>query len=91
MMIPRIGHTEQTSNEQKLIYQKWHLPEIGFYWLVAEIDPESNLAYGYANLNDNQCAEWGYFSLKELENTGAKLDLDWSPQIFQTIEAALAN
>jgi len=32
------------------------------------------LAYGYANLNDENNAECGYISLAELEKTGATLD-----------------
>jgi len=82
MEIPRIGHTEDIPLEQKTIYQKWHIPKIGFYWLIAEIDPEDNLAFGYANLNDENNAEWGYISLAELKKTGAKIDEDWTPKTF---------
>jgi len=80
--IPRIGHTEDIPTDQKTIYQRWHIPEIGFYWLIAEIDPEDNLAFGYTNLNDEYNAEWGYISLAELEETGATLDASWTLKKF---------
>ncbi len=40
---------------------------------------EEDLAFGYANLNDDQMAEWGYISIKELLENGAELDREWKP------------
>ena len=80
--IPRIGHTEDIQLDQKTIHQRWHIPQIGFYWLIAEIDPEEDLAFGYANLNDDYNAEWGYISLAELKKTGAKIDESWTLKTF---------
>lgn len=79
--IPRIGHTEDIPFEQKVIHQKWHIPEIGFYWLIAEIDPEDDLAFGYANLNDDYNAEWGCISLAELKKN-ASMDQSWTLKKF---------
>lgn len=84
--IPRIGHTEGIPFEQKVIHQRWHIPEIGFYWLIAEIDPEDDLAFGYANLNDGLNAEWGYISLAELAKTGAKIDEEWTSTKFAKVK-----
>jgi hypothetical protein len=50
---------DKASLTKKLIYQKWEIPQIGFYWLIAELDKKENLAFGYANLNDDMFAEWG--------------------------------
>jgi len=80
--IPRIGHTEGIPTDQKTIHQRWYIPQIGFYWLIAEIDPEERLAFGYANLNNENNAEWGDISLAELEETGAKIDEEWTPKKF---------
>ena len=81
-MIPRIGYTEDIPFPEKIIHQKWHIREIGFYWLIAEIDPENHLAFGYANLNDDSFAEWGCISLAELESAGAVIDDAWVPKKF---------
>ena len=79
--IPRISHIEDIPFEQKVIHQKWHIPEIGFYWLIAEVDPEDGLAFGYTNLNDENNAEWGYISLAELRKN-ATMDQSWTLKKF---------
>lgn len=81
--IPKLYETEDIPAEKKVIYQKWEIPQIGFYWLIAELDPKENLAYGYANLNDDTFAEWGYISLDELiENKVTKCH-SWQPCPFE--------
>ena len=62
-----------------MIYQKYDLKSHGFYWLIAELDREKDLAFGYANLNDDQMAEWGYFGISELLENNAELDRNWKP------------
>jgi hypothetical protein len=37
----------------------------GCDWYLAELDPETGLAFGYADLG---CGEWGYFDLVEMEH-----------------------
>jgi len=54
--IPKLYTTERIPLERKIIYQRYQIKEIGFYWLIAELDKEENLAFGYANLNDDQLA-----------------------------------
>jgi len=65
-----------------MIYQKWDIERIGFYWLIAELDRKENLAFGYANLNDDQNAEWSYISIEELIDVSAKKDQNWKPVLF---------
>jgi len=65
--------------DEVIIYQRYQIKWIGFYWLIAELDPEKNLAFGYANLNNDDFAEWGYISINELLVNGAELDEDWEP------------
>ena len=82
LQIPRIGDTEDVSLNQKTIYQKWTIPQLGFYWLIAEIDPEKERAFGYANLNDDHNAEWGYVSLADLKDVDAIMDENWISKKF---------
>jgi hypothetical protein len=75
--IPGLYETEKVPVEKKTIYQRYEIKQLDFYWLIAELDEKENLAFGYANLNDDVCAEWGYVSIKELLENGAKLDEEW--------------
>ncbi|KAF6247122.1 hypothetical protein C6990_05425 [Nitrosopumilus sp. b3] len=50
--------------------------------MIAELDVKQNLAFGYANLNDDQMAEWGYISVEELIDNGAIKDRNWKPVSF---------
>jgi len=81
--IPKLYETEEISAEKKIIYQKWEIPQIGFYWFIAELDKKNNLAFGYANLNDDHFAEWGYISIEELIDNGASQDRGWRPCTFE--------
>ena len=80
--IPQLYETEQTEAQDKIIYQKYEIPAIGFYWLIAELDRKTNIAFGYANLHDDANAEWGYISIPELLDNGAQLIPDWKPCKF---------
>jgi hypothetical protein len=81
--IPNLYETDSIPFEKKIICQKWDIPQIGFYWLIAELDKKKNLAYGYANLNDDLFAEWGYISIRELMDNNATLCRDWTPCSFE--------
>jgi hypothetical protein len=80
--IPGLYETEDVPLEEKIIHQVWRIEGIGFYWLIAELYERKRLAFGYANLNNDEMAEWGYFCLDELENNGATLDKTWKPKKF---------
>lgn len=55
-------------------------------WYLVEFNPVENLAFGYADLGDPSSAEWGYFSLDELEQLDVhrlfivERDLQWTPK-----------
>ena len=85
MKIPGLYESEDVALEEKVIHQVWRIEGIGFYWLIAELDPKKRLAFGYANLNDDEMAEWGYISIKELEDNGAAMDKTWKPKKFNEI------
>lgn len=80
--IPGLYETEDTPLEEKTIFQRYELKSVGFYWLIAELDTKERLAFGYANLNNDDFAEWGYISIDELLENGAELDEEWKPCIY---------
>jgi hypothetical protein len=81
--IPKLYETENIPFNEKIIYRRYQVKELGYYWLIAELDKKSNIAFGYANLNNDDFAEWGYISIDELELCGAELDEGWKPCKFK--------
>jgi hypothetical protein len=77
--VPGLYATENVPLDKKVIHQRYQMEGIGFYWLIAELDEKENLAFGYANLNNDSFAEWGYISIEELLENGAELDKTWKP------------
>ncbi len=62
----------------------------GCDWYAVEFDGKDTF-FGFVNLNDPEMAEWGYFTLSELDNiniNGVEVDCDlfWSPKKFSEIE-----
>ncbi len=55
--IPKLYETENIPLEEKIIYQVYRIPSVGFYWLIAEYDPREKTAFGFANLNNDGTAE----------------------------------
>lgn len=72
-VIPKLYETEKIPTDEKPILQVWIIPKLNFVWCVAELDMQTNEVFGYANLNDDDMAEWGYFNIKEIKNNGAEL------------------
>ena len=66
-----------------MIHRRYQIQDLGFYWLIAELDRKKNLAFGYANLNDDELAEWGYIDINELLENGAELDREWKPCTYK--------
>lgn len=83
--IPKLYSTEKIPLKEKTIYEHWVYPRCKFHWLIAELDPKTKIAFGYANLNDNQNAEWGYISIAELESIGAFKLPEFKPAKFKEI------
>ena len=81
--IPGLYGQEHLPLEEHIIHQRYQIKTIGFYWLIAELDPKENLAFGYANLNNDDFAEWGYISIDELLENGAELDKEWKPCTYK--------
>jgi ribosomal protein L40E len=81
--IPGLYETEATPLAEKVMYIHYFVA--GCDWYVAELDHETGLAFGYADLGMG-CPEWGYFDLAELERTVAhelfviERDLHFTPK-----------
>lgn len=91
--IPELYSTERVPFDRKTIFQRYRLrrPVMGdglfhdlrgFNWLLAELDKQEMLAFGYANLNDDQNAEWGLVYLPDMMRVGAVRDRRWKPLPF---------
>lgn len=62
---PSLYATEDVSSDEKLITMKLFSPYAPFTWYVCEIDPETNMAFGFV---DGPHGEWGYIDLNELKS-----------------------
>ena len=75
--IPNLYEPEEMLIADKIIYLHFFIG--GSDWYVAEFDGD-DLFFGFAILNgDRENAEWGYFSLKELDEikiNGIEIDCD---------------
>lgn len=69
--VPNLMETEGTALADKTIHARYVMGHCE--WLIAEYDPETGEAFGYANLGDAQNAEWGYIPLDQLE--GVRMEL----------------
>jgi hypothetical protein len=86
--IPTLSATEEVAMADKVVHLHYFVG--GCDWWVVELDEESALAFGYACLGPAIDAEWGYFSLVELEDIVAEhvasvpmyveRDLHWRPR-----------
>ena len=63
--IPPLYGTEGTPAGEKVLYLHYFAGACD--WWIAEYDPATGTAFGYACLGDPQNAEWGYLHLPELE------------------------
>jgi hypothetical protein len=64
--IPRLRGTLDTPLAEIVIYLHYFVGNSD--WYVAELDPATGLAFGYADLGMGT-PDWGYFDLVELEKT----------------------
>jgi hypothetical protein len=82
--IPGLYETEDVPAPDKTLHVHYFVG--GSDWWIAEYDPETGMAFGYACLGDPQGAEWGYPDLTELEAVAVQRgvfvverDLHWAP------------
>jgi len=69
--IPALYSSEDIPLREKMIYMHFFIG--GSDWYATEYDPNENIFFGFAVLNnDLEMAEWGYFSLEELSDLKVK-------------------
>jgi len=75
-LLPAFYATENVPLKEKVVYMHFFIG--GCDWYAAEYDPGSNAFFGFAILNgDMEMAEWGHFSLEELDSIKVKfLEID---------------
>src|SRR5215204_6459229 len=84
--VPLLRATEHVPLAEKIIHLHFFIGACD--WYVAELDDDTWEAFGHADLGDAQNAEWGYFSLPELEAVVVgpgfvvERDLLWTPRLF---------
>lgn len=69
---------------------KLFTPDAGATWLLTELDPESNVAFGLCDLGLG-CPELGYVSLKELAAVRGHLGLPIERDLFFEASMSLAD
>ncbi len=88
--IPSLYSTENIPLKEKMIYEHFFIG--GCDWYVTEYDPEDQLFFGFAILNnDLEMAEWGYISFKELKDLKVSFlevdrDLYFTPTRAESVE-----
>ena len=87
--IPALYTTEDSVAAAKIVYVHYFTGSCD--WYIVELDPETGIAFGYADLGDPQNAEWGYVDLTELGTVegpfgiGVERDLHWTPKRFDEV------
>ena len=97
-MIPQLHSSEYLPPDKRPIYRVFALmrnDKVKAFWFVAEYDADKDLAFGYANLGNDEEAHWGQFYLRELREIGAvKLDLELPrpfPKVFDELKGRMGK
>ena len=75
--LPPIYATQDQNLADTKVIVKFFNPVGAGSWYGCEFDPDQSLFFGFVNLFGDDCADLGYFSLKELE----ELDLPFGFKI----------
>ena len=65
----------QECNPDPLVIAKYFNPAGAGTWYATEYNPEEKVFFGYVSIFGDDCDEWGYFSLEELESFTGDLGL----------------
>jgi hypothetical protein len=69
------------------VYLHYFRDACDWYIIEKDIEPEQVQAFGWANLGDDENAEFGYIWIAELLECGVELDLYWDPKpLWQAIK-----
>ena len=86
--IPPLYSQENTPLDKQIIHAHFFVGPCD--WYISEFDGE-DIMFGHANLGDDEMAEWGYVSFKELETVKVgpfevEYDSHWKPTEAGKIE-----
>lgn len=90
--LPKLYATEKVDAADKIIQVHYFNPSGAGNWYAVEYSPEDRLFFGYVSIFGDECDEWGYFSLDELEGYKPKFglpierDLYWKPIPFSQLK-----
>ncbi|NCC71199.1 DUF2958 domain-containing protein [bacterium] len=82
----------QENQKDPIIIAKFFNPVGPGTWYATEYNPEDKMFFGYVSIFNDDCDEWGYFSLTELESIKGRLglgierDLYFKPRPFSQIK-----
>jgi hypothetical protein len=88
--LPPYRSADNTAPVDIIIHMHFFL--FNWHWYIATYEPTHRVFFGYANLGDDGCAEWGSIPLQELEELSARgyeveRDVHWKPVRFgETLE-----
>ena len=69
----KVGRQENIKDP--IIIAKFFNPTGGGTWFASEYNPKDKIFFGYVSIFGDHCDEWGYFSLKELEDFKGRFGL----------------
>ena len=82
-VLPKLYATEDIKVNNKILQIKYISVKSNWEWYLVEYDKETKIAFGYIKGFEN---EWGYFSLKELEEINDECLSIIRDKTFQKIE-----
>jgi hypothetical protein len=80
----KVGRQENV--EDPIVIAKFFNPAGQAYWFATEYDPKDRMFFGYVSLFNDDCNEWGSFSLDELESVRGAFGLGIERDLYFTQE-----
>lgn len=87
-----VGSQEDIPLADNIIIAKLFNPTGGGTWFLANYNPETKIAFGYASIFGDHCDEWGDIYIPELEEykgrmgLGIERDLYWKEKTAKEID-----
>ncbi len=81
----------QENNPDPIVIAKFFNPAGSGTWYATEYNPAENIFFGYVSIFGDDCDEWGYFGLAELQDyrgrfgLGIERDLHFTEKRFGEI------
>lgn len=83
--MPKPYATEEVDCPDKIVHLHYFGGPIDIHVVERDSSDEQLQAFGYVNMGDDDCAEWGYVSIQEAIDAGVELDLYWTPKAFKEV------